>query len=333
MCRFFAVPLLVGWLCIVAAAQTRESPAGRGGFGPSAAGRGSATGPAARSSRPPSAESLSESPGALLGLEVVIAEFNLADVTGELTPEKLKELERQGGLRSLIRVHLAALENQTASVQLGQRIPLATGRTSFPRGPSREGPSFATNYTTENFGTTVRGVGRIHDGAILMDITVETSRPAPDAGKPSAESESEIVPPRTVSLNTQSTLRLEPAKELLVEGVQTISPDESMRQVLLVTARVIAPAPVRSDTAPVSSAAPATTPTSETRIFALRNLDSSTAANTIQAIFGDGLLRVAAVRDNDVNSLLVRGNPEHLAEIEAVLLRLDVGKAGQAARE
>jgi type II secretory pathway component GspD/PulD (secretin) len=290
MSRFLAVPLLIGCLCIPAIAQTSE-----------------------------------ESPGAMFALDVLIAEFNLADAKGEITPDKIKELERQGALRSQIHVHLATLENQPASVQLGQRVPMPIGRTM--RGGSREGgPSFATTYNTENLGTMVRAIGRLHEGAIIVELTVETTQRAPEAAKPDSDAAAEVTYPKIASLNTKTTLRLEPGKQLLVEGVQAISPEESLRQVLLVTGNIIAPAP--QDAKAAAAGLPPAAKQVHTEILRLQSLNASVAGRLLESMFREYELWFYAV--DDANSLILRGAPEHVAEVQAVLGELDHVKASPA---
>ncbi len=57
------------------------------------------------------------------------------------------------------------------------------------------------------------------------------------------------------------------------------------------------------------------------KIFALQNLPAEEAAADLTKLFKDAAVQIEA--DSRTNSVLVRGSQEPLAEIEAILLRLD----------
>jgi hypothetical protein len=62
-------------------------------------------------------------------------------------------------------------------------------------------------------------------------------------------------------------------------------------------------------------------PESEYRVYTLKNADGTKLAKTLQELLGDRDLRV--VCDPQTNSLLVRGDRETMAVLEALITRLD----------
>jgi biotin carboxyl carrier protein len=87
------------------------------------------------------------------------------------------------------------------------------------------------------------------------------------------------------------------------------------------------PAPVAD---PFTSGMAAAQPVAETlKVFSLQHLDAQTALSIVSQLFGrDSFVMVVDVRGN---SLIARGNTAKLAEVEALLLRLDSEASGRTA--
>jgi type II secretory pathway component GspD/PulD (secretin) len=322
MLRWIMVPLLLASSCMVAAGQTRESSGGRSGFGSQEQSQFSRRPPTERGARSAGLTVPLKSPGPLLKLEVVIAEVDSSGAE-KIAAEAVSQLEQQGKLSSLMRISLLTLNNQSAFAQRGLRLPVATGRTSVPAGPSREA-SVATAYQMMNVGAIIGATATVDDeGFIVAALDAEISS-APSTTAGTGQGQPEVGRPIPVSVTIQTTLRLEPGKPVIFAELHSDDSDETKRQLLLATGTIVGGMPAKAAAAPAE-------PAIETRIFVLRNVNASSAAGVIEAVFGgERSLRTAAVHDN--NSLLLRGSGEVLAEITDVLLRLD-GEKRQAARE
>lgn len=186
--------------------------------------------------------------GKCVSIEVV-----LADVLGtmpaaapdpgasaEITPQRIEELEKQGQLEALTRIRLSTLEHCPATVQFGERVPVATSRAIAFR--SRDGSAPATtSYDMVSVGTIVELRTRVEeDGAILLDLQVERSRlAARETGtdKKNAEA-SDFVPQRIVTVTAKSNVRIPAGKTVITEAQQTLG-KESRRTWILVTAEIL----------------------------------------------------------------------------------------------
>src|SRR5262245_56700773 len=110
--------------------------------------------------------------GPMVRFEVLIAE--LAEPAAEPTAANVLELEKTGKLRSLIRLQLAAVEQQAASVQIGQLIQRVSGQVAVAGrrgGPGLPAPASIPRYSDVNVGTTIQVTPRIEkDGSIAAQL-------------------------------------------------------------------------------------------------------------------------------------------------------------------
>lgn len=193
-------------------------------------------------------------------IEVVIAEYTTpgkADPVAGLgasdksAAERLKQLATQGQLGVVTQVQLSSLSEQEASLQVGETVPVATGRTfgggrgggAGGAGGGGAGGGFpvVTNYTMVNVGTLIRVTPEIEtDGSVLVDLAVERSRLAT---KPKPEGAAEGEPTRTVSVTAKSTVRAPPGQTVLVSGARTFGNGETTELLIIVSAKAADAAP------------------------------------------------------------------------------------------
>jgi type II secretory pathway component GspD/PulD (secretin) len=264
------------------------------------------------------------SSGRMVSLEVVIAHRGegggdqaAIDVTdGEKALASIAELEAAGELAAVFRVRLATVDLQPAMIQVGERRPVATGQ-MVPFGGRRGGeggaaPALMRSYSTEQVGTLISGTPLVQpDGAVLVELNVEQTRLLPPP--PTAEGEdAAAVPHRVATMMSKSTIRLPDGAPVLLGGASSTDGAEKGDAVIVVTARV---GPATEATAPAQASV------EELRIFALKNLAAADASRVMTELFSGQSIIVAA--DERTNSLLVKASADQLAEIQAVLLRLD----------
>jgi hypothetical protein len=272
----------------------------------------------------------------LVTIDVLIAELGPdTDASKDLTAKTLLEYEKDGKLAHATRARLMSVEDQSAMVQLGERVPVVTGRTLTGRGggffqsrPERTGeapredagPRFTSSYTYENIGTIVSATPRLESGdSILIELRIEKSRLAhADHATEGAASE-EFGRHKTVSLTCQSTVRVRGDEPILVEGFRAGSPKDARGQyiVLSASAEVAPPASERAVEARKAEG--------QLRVFALRNANANEAVKLLMTIYGSRALRAAA--DSRTNSVIVYGQTADASGLEALLQRLDETQA------
>jgi type II secretory pathway component GspD/PulD (secretin) len=282
----------------------------------------------------------------LVTIEVLMVQV-AASGEGAKTPpvrsaSAIVELEKQGKLDRTVRIRMATVEGQPATVQVGERVPVATSRnmTGRMRGgfsqvppresrePARETPrdappeegAFSYSYQMLNVGTLISATPRVDDrGSILLDFKAEQSRladtPRRDGDIPG---EAWIQRQRTATINTQSTLRLTSGEPALVDAIQSTADNESAGEFIVVTAHL--------DDSPTGRRAAADAPVAELKIFALTSANARDSVKVLQQLFANSQVRLTA--DERTNSVLANGQPGKLAEVEAILMRLD--QAGAA---
>ena len=193
--------------------------------------------------------------GKLVSVEVLIVDVSsaaLGSSTEDPAPEKLLDLEKQGKLAGLARMKLASIENLEASVQLGEMVGVATGRTfggfrggaadaaGFGGGRGAPGAGGAgdagtTSYSMRNIGTLLRVNPRVvQDGSILVDLNVERSKLA-DAPMPEGAA---FASSRTIMIQARTTLRI-PAGKSVVTGGHSTAGKEGTQTWIIVSAKVL----------------------------------------------------------------------------------------------
>lgn len=252
-----------------------------------------------RAEEPPAA-------GRLVTIEAVIADLTAGAAAEGITPDALAALEKTGKLQSLTRIRLATIENQRALFQSGERVPVVTGQTRFGgRGES------TASISMENAGTILEVIPSVEaDGSILVQLTLEKSRllaPPPVEAQGEAAAPS---PPRSVTINSKTTVRLKPGQPAIVAGQQA-GGKESPQTWIVLTAS--------AEAAPERAAAAGAVP--ELKIFHLRFAAAADLAKVLSSVFEKEPLKIGV--DERTNSILIQGPAEKMTIVEALLLRLD----------
>jgi Flp pilus assembly secretin CpaC len=195
--------------------------------------------------------------GKQVEIEVVIADLAGKDKAGEPfaaePAEKVlamvRKLEEQGKLESCTRVRLTTLEGQIAMAQFGERRGVVSGRSrAAGRAGDFGGVPQQTSYSFENLGTLVSATARVADeGPILIELQIERSRLSADApANEAARPDGDTPPPRTLTATTKSTVRIADGQAVILGGLVQSSPaKDSSTTLIVVTARVLPPDPVK----------------------------------------------------------------------------------------
>ena len=185
--------------------------------------------------------------GKCVSIEIVLAEsagpiqVATSDVAvpAEISVDRIQELEKQGQLVSLVRIRVATLESCVASVQFGERTPVAESRSMGPR-TRNGGGAVPTSFGMTKLGTMLSMTPRVEeDGAIILELQVEQSRLDGTSGGERASGENaEFVPPKVMTVTARSTIRIPAGKTVIAEAQQT-APDMSRQTWILATAKVL----------------------------------------------------------------------------------------------
>jgi type II secretory pathway component GspD/PulD (secretin) len=255
-------------------------------------------------------------------LEVLLIDHN-APVDGKEgasapSAADLAKLHKQGKLERVVRAQLASVDGNPARVQIGERVPVATARNvgGFGRGGAPpEGRAVSYSYTIESIGTLINATTRIEDGgAVLVDLQVERSQLA-SSDRPPDEAADAVGRQKTVSLTSQSTLRLKPGEPAIAEAWQSSSGQETSGVFIVVTAQVEAGGPRRA-------AAAAADGIPQLRVFALRNAKAGNAQRILTNVLAEKLGDKARTGvDEATNSVIVYATPQQ-QEIVGELFRM-----------
>ena len=249
-------------------------------------------------------------PGPMVTVEVAIAEFSGEAAepgegeSAEALVSRIRELEKEGKVDSVTRVRLAALEEQTATVQQGETPWVATGRASFGRGGNSQ-----SVFSRESIGLVVSATTRIADeGWILVEVSVERSRLGPQR-----EVKGEEPPRGTETLTLRSTVRVPDGGTVVAQSSEVRAGDAKTRQVVLVSARV----DDRDRKAGQADPEP-----NVFRRFVLKQVAAASAGSLLENVYGDCKeLRIEI--DPHSQSVLVKGPRELLDEIGKLLQQID----------
>lgn len=267
-----------------------------------------------------------KSSGQMVNITVVIAEFAAAGRTdaavdlrsAEDAGARLRELEEQGAITMLTRVMLTSLDGRMASVQIGERISVPTGRTMGGRRGGADGNPFPvqTSYTAETVGTMVTGRPQVQaDGSVVVEFRAEKSRlVAAPAGEPAAAdaSPADFQPSRLVTLSSESTVSIPSGGTVIIGGLESSSEGGSNQSVILLTASV--------EGEPAGEAR-ASSDAKSVKVVHLRYARAKDLAAAIATVLDNSELHIGV--DERTNSLLVRAAPEVLDTAEALLKVLD----------
>jgi hypothetical protein len=173
----------------------------------------------------------------------VVGEKDDADRSDKAVIERIQSLEKQNKLSRQTRVRLATLNEQQASVQFGERAPLAVARTvrggggfagAAPGGGG--GPPEQTSFTYQNMGTLVHLTPRVEKEGIALDCKVELSRLAPRKPTPTDKPEGSFEPASIETITANSTVQGRSGEAVLLSSQQTNVGGETRRTYILVTA-------------------------------------------------------------------------------------------------
>jgi hypothetical protein len=177
---------------------------------------------------------LPRSAGRLITFDIVLA--NMDAEAGDGAVGKPLKLENEGNLKSVLRFHLSALEEQQAFVQTGALTPRITGQ-SFVGGRGFGGAAGGQSMpiiTDINLGTIAQVVARVEDdGSIVAQINFERST-MPRVTQADIAAGHELASVERILC--QTTTRLKPGVPTIVGGRQSQGSDEATRAVIVVTA-------------------------------------------------------------------------------------------------
>jgi type II secretory pathway component GspD/PulD (secretin) len=196
-------------------------------------------------------------------------------------------------------------------LQFGERVPVVTGRN---RGGFGGAGGDSAIYTQASVGTMITAVARIDGGDVIADIKFERSSVA---GRPAEAADANAAPQGTNTVSVQTTVRAKTGEPLLVGGRQT-GGKEAGQTWLVLTASVAA---ARPEAVPEPKPAAAKGPVDELKIVQLKHAAAAALANVLHDTFAREPIRIAV--DERTNSLLLRGSPERLEAVLALVARLD----------
>jgi type II secretory pathway component GspD/PulD (secretin) len=240
-------------------------------------------------------------------IDVLIASIPRDSAPEEMTPAAVLALEKAGKLQWQTRLQLATIENERASVQVGEHAPVVTGRTS--RGGF--GGDGAQNVTTVvNVGTTVEAMAQVAaDDSIVIGLTVERSWL-----EPVANDRDDAPPPlpshRTCTLNSKTTVRAVPGEPTLV-AAQSSAAEGKHSQFWIVLKASASGKPAAADERAAH----------ELRVFRLKFAAAADAAKILSGVFDEASLKIVA--EERTNSLLIHSPPATQEKVEALLRLLD----------
>lgn len=113
-------------------------------------------------------------------------------------------------VKLLDRLELSSLDNQMATVEFGQQIPVVTGQVS-----NRSGGTI-NQMERQTVGTMLEATGRASADAIILSIALNKSWVDSTSTNPGA-SKDDIVVPSVLNLNLKTALRLEPGKSQTIK--------------------------------------------------------------------------------------------------------------------
>ncbi len=270
--------------------------------------------------------------GPLVTLEVVLInrKDDVAKERGGLpTAAELLEEEKQGKLEQAVRVRLSSTSGRKAFVQIGERVPTVSGRTRTPgsgfgRGGREPGAdsaasafSYSYSYTIENIGTLISATPQVEDGGtVMVELQVERSRLSEMPKAPEEDrSGAEIGRQKTLTLTSQSTLRLKADEPTLAQGYRKSAGGDDAGEFIVVIAHVEAGA------GPDTVSAEGDT---QFRVITLQNAKAADLATVLANVLGNRTMRIAV--DASANTIVVAGTKEELSIAGALLEQLDHNK-------
>jgi len=162
--------------------------------------------------------------------------------TWDEASRELEAMAAKGAGSILRRIRLSTLNNQIASVQMGETVNILTGKTISPRG---EIPS----YQATQVGTMLTCTPRTDpDGQVTMELAFEMSRLAPAAPKgaagpgtsetPSGPSASSLAGPQRQTATVRTTVSIPKGKAVSISDFATQDAGAPSRLILVVGCEV-----------------------------------------------------------------------------------------------
>jgi type II secretory pathway component GspD/PulD (secretin) len=153
--------------------------------------------------------------------------------------DRVELLLKKGQLESLKRIQLTALENQQASVHVGDSKPVVMGTTRTGTG------LVARSIVYRNVGAVVRLTPRLTaEKLVHLDLTVEDARVAyPEDGAEVGQDENgkPVRAADFITARLDTRVDVPPGQALAAKGVQTTSKSGQAQTLVIVTARVLDP--------------------------------------------------------------------------------------------
>jgi type II secretory pathway component GspD/PulD (secretin) len=185
-------------------------------------------------------------------IEVLIADLrhgdSAKDVAGDLSGDpkaRIQELEKAGKLDSLTRVQLTTVEDQKASLHVGQRAARIVGSQRIGGGfggggiGGGGGVGQVNNITFENVGLMLGVTPQVRrDGLVVMSINIERSQlgPAEEGPVISKLADGEAIRAATTdTLTTQTTISARSGQSVVVGMQQTKQKARQSELLIIVT--------------------------------------------------------------------------------------------------
>ena len=148
----------------------------------------------------------------------------------------VEKLAGEGKLQLVSHIRLSTLEQLPATFQVGEMVPVVTGRQVAAGGGRGGSPFTAASVSYENVGTIVSVTPGIDGDDAILEITAEKSR-VENQQMPETDDASTPLPPRRSTSTVRSTVRVR-NRSYVVAGGATFAGDDGRKEMLvLVTAR------------------------------------------------------------------------------------------------
>jgi hypothetical protein len=150
-------------------------------------------------------------------------------------PAKLREAQRRGQIASLKQIDLAAVDGHSASSRLRDSRPY-----SLSLGGGRAAPGFGggtqQSISYREMGTVVQVLPTLDaEGSVLVELTIEESRPLPSSAPPPAEG-ANFPRPEFATVQVETQVRVRSGQVALVQGTLSDSSPAPVHSLILLTA-------------------------------------------------------------------------------------------------
>jgi type II secretory pathway component GspD/PulD (secretin) len=143
-------------------------------------------------------------------------------------------LERPKNMTTISRARVFALDNQTANIQLGQRVATVASVNRMGGFGGGAAAQRSYSYTFQNVGTLVGVTPRINvnEGIIVMQVDAEDSHILPEkAGD--ADADKDFRPTETGSLTLQTTVAVSDSKTIMIGSIGRQGKDDKELVIVL----------------------------------------------------------------------------------------------------